>query len=80
MPAAIAEATNALLAFALITFMFAMLYKLLPDVKLAWRAMWTGAAVTAVLFTLGKTLIGLKLGRSAVASVYGAARARWTRA
>jgi len=57
----------------IITFMFAVIYKALPDVKLAWRNVWTGAAVTAVLFTIGKTLIGLYLGRSTVASVYGAA-------
>jgi membrane protein len=56
-----------------ITFMFAVIYKLLPDVTIAWRNVWTGAAVTAVLFTIGKTLIGLYLGRSSVASVYGAA-------
>jgi membrane protein len=56
-----------------ITFMFAMIYKLLPDVTLAWRNVWTGAAVTAVLFTIGKSLIGLYLGRGTVASVYGAA-------
>jgi membrane protein len=67
------EATNALLSFVIITFMFAVIYKALPDVKLAWRNVWTGAAVTAVLFTIGKTLIGLYLGRSTVASVYGAA-------
>ena len=67
------ETTNAVLSFVVITFMFAVIYKLLPDVKLAWRNVWTGAAVTAVLFTIGKTLIGLYLGRSTVASVYGAA-------
>jgi membrane protein len=67
------ETTNALLSFVVITFMFAMIYKLLPDVTIAWRNVWTGAAVTAVLFTIGKTLIGLYLGRSTVASVYGAA-------
>lgn len=72
-PAAMLEATNALLSFVVITFMFAMIYKLLPDVTIAWRNVWTGAAVTAVLFTIGKTLIGLYLGRSTVASVYGAA-------
>ena len=73
LPAAMMEATNALLSFVVITFMFAVIYKLLPDVKIAWRNVWTGAAVTAVLFTIGKTLIGLYLGRSTVASVYGAA-------
>jgi len=73
LPAAMMETANALLSFVVITFMFAVIYKLLPDVKIAWRNVWTGAAVTAVLFTIGKTLIGLYLGRSTVASVYGAA-------
>jgi membrane protein len=45
----------------------------LPDVKLNWRDVWVGAAVTAVLFTLGKYLIGLYLGRAGVTSAYGAA-------
>jgi membrane protein len=61
------------LSFALVTLLFAMIYKVLPDVKLAWRDVWIGAAVTALLFTLGKFLIGLYLGRSSVASAYGAA-------
>lgn len=73
LPAVMMETTNAVLSFVVITFMFAVIYKLLPDVKIAWRNVWTGAAVTAVLFTIGKTLIGLYLGRSTVASVYGAA-------
>jgi membrane protein len=73
LPAGVLEAGNAVLSFVVITCMFAMIYKLLPDVKVAWRNVWTGAAVTALLFTLGKSLIGLYLGRSAVASVYGAA-------
>jgi membrane protein len=73
LPAAMMETANALLSFVVITFMFAVIYKLLPDVKIAWRNVWTGAAVTAILFTIGKTLIGLYLGRSTVASVYGAA-------
>jgi membrane protein len=73
LPAVMMETTNALLSFVVITFMFAVIYKFLPDVTIAWRNVWTGAAVTAVLFTIGKTLIGLYLGRSTVASVYGAA-------
>jgi membrane protein len=73
LPAAAMETANALLSFVIITVMFAVIYKLLPDVKIAWRNVWTGAAVTAVLFTIGKALIGLYLGRSTVASVYGAA-------
>jgi membrane protein len=73
LPAAVIETTNALLSFVIITLMFAMIYKLLPDVKLAWRNVWAGAALAALLFTIGKSLIGLYLGRSTVASVYGAA-------
>jgi membrane protein len=73
LPVAAMETANALLSFVVITFMFAVIYKLLPDVRIAWRNVWTGAAVTAVLFTIGKSLIGLYLGRSTVASVYGAA-------
>ena len=73
LPAAALQTANAILSFAIIGFMFAVIYRLLPDVRLAWRNVWVGAAVTALLFTLGKSLIGLYLGRSATASVYGAA-------
>jgi membrane protein len=73
LPAVAMETANALLSFVIITFMFAVIYKLLPDVRIAWHNVWTGAAVTAVLFTIGKSLIGLYLGRSTVGSVYGAA-------
>jgi membrane protein len=59
--------------FAMTTLLLAMIYKFLPDVRLRWRDVWVGAAVTAVLFTLGKYAIGLYLGRSAVGSAYGAA-------
>ena len=64
---------NTLLSFLVTTFMFAVIYKLLPDVRIAWRNLWIGAAVTALLFTFGKSLIGFYLGHSAVASSYGAA-------
>ena len=73
LPVAVMEAANALLSFVTITLMFAVIYKLLPDVKITWQNVWVGAAVTALLFTIGKSLIGLYLGRSTVASVYGAA-------
>lgn len=56
-----------------ITVLFALLYKYLPDAVIAWRDVWFGAAVTAVLFTLGKYLIGMYLGRAGVGSAYGAA-------
>jgi membrane protein len=55
------------------TSLFALLYRVLPDVRLGWRDVTTGAFVTAVLFTLGQELIGVYLGQSTVASSYGAA-------
>jgi membrane protein len=58
---------------AIITVLFAAMFKFLPDVKLKWRDVWIGAFVTAVLFTVGKTLTGLYLAKSTVASSYGAA-------
>lgn len=61
------------LSFALIAAMFAMMFKVLPDAAVGWRDVWPGAALTAGLFTIGKLLIGLYLGNSAVASAYGAA-------
>jgi len=73
LPPTVMETANALLSFVIITVMFAVIYKLLPDVRIGWRNVWIGAAVTALLFTVGKSLIGLYLGRSTVASVYGAA-------
>src|SRR5581483_11321726 len=67
------QVVNVLVSLGVITLMFAMIYKVLPDVKIAWRDVWIGAVITAVLFTAGKFLIGMYLGRSAVTSTYGAA-------
>jgi membrane protein len=67
------EVVNVALSLAMVTVLFAMIYKILPRVRIGWRDVWTGAAVTAILFTLGKSLIGLYLGRSAVTSGFGAA-------
>jgi membrane protein len=64
---------NFLLSFLLTTSLFAMIYKLLPDARMDWRDVWLGAAATALLFTIGKTLVGLYLGRTGATSVYGAA-------
>lgn len=64
---------NVVVSLGVITVLFAMIYRFLPDVRLAWRDVWTGAFVTAILFTIGKYLIGLYLGRSSIASSYGAA-------
>jgi membrane protein len=60
-------------SFALITALFAALFKLLPDAEIRWSDVWVGAAVTSLLFVVGKTAIGLYLGNSGVASVFGAA-------
>jgi membrane protein len=72
-PAEVLEAVNFVISFAVITGSFALIFKLLPDVKMAWGNVWLGAAVTSLFFTIGKLLIGLYLGKSAVASAYGAA-------
>ncbi|MEO5961796.1 MAG: YihY/virulence factor BrkB family protein, partial [Opitutaceae bacterium] len=56
-----------------ITVLFALLFKVMPDVKVRWREAWLGALVTAVLFTIGRFLIALYLGHSTIAKNYGAA-------
>ena len=66
---------NFVISFALLTALFAAIYKVLPDRPLAWGDVMVGALATALLFTLGKTLIGLYIGSSAVGSTYGAAGA-----
>lgn len=60
-------------SWAIITVLFALIFKFLPNALIAWRDVWVGAAVTALLFTGGKYLIGLYLGHSTLSSVYGAA-------
>lgn len=64
---------NNLMSITAATVLFAMMFKILPDVDIDWRDVWTGALVTALLFTVGKFLIALYLGRGAIASSYGAA-------
>lgn len=75
LPEGMMYALNLAISFAVITLLFAAMFKILPDVKIAWRDVWVGAAVTAALFTAGKFALGLYLGRSAAVSVYGAAGA-----
>ena len=70
---AVADAVNFAVTLAFVTTVFAMIYKWMPRTPVAWRDVWIGALITALLFTVGKTLIGLYIGRSAVASVFGAA-------
>jgi membrane protein len=69
----VAQALNFVLSFALMSGLFALIYKLMPRVHVAWHDVWTGAVVTAALFTIGKLLIGLYIGKSGVTSVFGAA-------
>lgn len=64
---------NFLISFLVITVLFALLFKVLPDGHIPWRSIWLGAAVTSILFTIGKFLIGLYLGKSSIGSQYGAA-------
>ncbi|HEY8877746.1 MAG TPA: YihY/virulence factor BrkB family protein [Roseateles sp.] len=70
---AVAQALDAVIGFALTTAVFALIYKVMPRVKVGWEDVWIGAAVTAVLFTLGRLLIGLYIGKTGVASGFGAA-------
>ena len=56
----------------IITLLFAMIFKMLPDVRIAWRDVWVGSLITALLFTVGKFLLGAYLGRSSLSSAYGA--------
>jgi membrane protein len=67
------QALTQLISFGVITVMFAMIFKFLPETQIEWRDVWVGAAFTSFLFNVGKFLIGLYLGRSGAASAYGAA-------
>lgn len=69
------QIANFLVTFALMTALFAMIFRWLPEVGLAWRDVWLGAATTAALFSIGKYLIGLYLARAAIGSPFGAAGA-----
>ncbi|MFN8498322.1 MAG: YihY/virulence factor BrkB family protein [Anaerolineae bacterium] len=67
------QVINFIVSLAVITVIFALLFKYIPDAKIAWRDVWVGAFITALLFTIGKFAIGLYLGHSAFGSSYGAA-------
>ncbi len=71
--AILANVFNQVISFGLTTAAFAMIYKIMPRVHIHWPDVWVGAAVTALLFTLGKYLIGLYIGKSGVTSSFGAA-------
>jgi membrane protein len=67
------EVLNLVISLGAITLLFAAMFKILPDAKISWRSVWVGAAFTAVLFVIGKFLIGLYLGKSNPGEAYGAA-------
>jgi membrane protein len=70
---AILHAANFVISFAVITCLFSAIYKFLPDVKLEWRDVLMGGAVTSILFSIGKLALGIYLGKASFASTYGAA-------
>jgi len=67
------QIANALISVGIVTVLFALIYRFLPEAQIAWRDVWIGALLTAILFTIGKSLVGFYLGRSGVGSVFGAA-------
>ena len=67
------QLANQALSFLVITLLFAMMFKVLPDVEIAWKDVWVGAALTTILFSIGKFAIGKYLAYAGVSSSYGAA-------
>jgi membrane protein len=67
------EQINNLISFGIVYILFAMIYKILPDVHNSWSDVWIGALITSLLFVLGKYLIGIYIGTSTLSSTYGAA-------
>jgi membrane protein len=73
LPGFVAVAMDPVVSVGVITLLFALIYKFIPDARVQWRDVWLGAAFTAVAFTIGKIAIGLYLGKAGVGSAYGAA-------
>jgi membrane protein len=73
MPEAVLHVVSILVSFAVVTMLFAMMFKWLPDVSVAWRDVWLGALLTALFFEVGKAAIGFYIGKQALESTYGAA-------
>lgn len=73
LPAWLWEVINFIFSLAVIAGVFALVFRFVPDVRIPWNLAWNGAVVTAILFTVGKTLVGLYLGKASVGSAYGAA-------
>ena len=73
LPKAVGTILNFVISFAVVTVLFAAIFKVLPDAKIAWRDVWVGAVMTALLFVIGKFLIGLYIGKSNPGNAFGAA-------
>ena len=73
LPPGVMQALNLVVSLGVVTVLFALMFKVLPDAEIAWRDVWVGAFVTAVLFTVGKFLIGVYLGTADPGSAFGAA-------
>lgn len=67
------QVANFIISFAVITLLFALIYKVMPDAKIAWNDVWIGSAITSLLFVIGKSILGIYLGNSSFGSAYGAA-------
>jgi membrane protein len=72
-PVAVAHGLDVLVSLLMVSGLFAIIFKYLPDVQIAWRDVWFGAFITAVLFVIGKYAIGVYLGTAGIGSSYGAA-------
>jgi membrane protein len=72
-PSPVLAVLNFLLSFAGVAILFGLIFRFVPEARVRWQSVWPGALVTAIFFTIGKTLIGLYLGKSSVGSPYGAA-------
>lgn len=73
LPEFVMATMNFIVSFAGVSLLFALLFKYVPDAKIRWQDVWEGAIATALLFTIGKSVIGIYLGKAAVGSAYGAA-------
>lgn len=62
-----------IISLSLITFLFALIFKFVPDAKVAWKDVWVGAWITSILFAIGRSLLGWYLGQGGIGSTYGAA-------
>lgn len=72
-PAVVLETLNFVVSLAVVALLFALIFHFVPETKVAWKDVWVGSVATAILFTIGKSLLGLYLGKASPGSAYGAA-------